>query len=141
MRYYSTQRPILPGGFPKPVGNRALDVRNFEDKTYCEEIEREAWGYIEYEHPIHPESALDYELTPPPRKIRIVRFAGVDSWGREVFKDETGKLWKYTEPGEAPKERHERLYSSTGNALDGEPCWPMLPDIDYRILADKEGTK
>ena len=74
-------------------------------------------------------------------KIKKIRFIGMDSWRCMVFEDESGKLWKYTEPGEHPMERHDRLYSSTNNALDGEPCWPMMPDIDYQIEADNQDTK
>ena len=62
MRYYSTQRPIGPGTFPKPQGNAVKEVFNFDSKTYCEEVGREAWGYIEYEQPIDPQAAADYFL-------------------------------------------------------------------------------
>ena len=40
MRYYSTQRPVGPGTFPKPQGNAVKEVFNFDSKTYCEEIGR-----------------------------------------------------------------------------------------------------
>lgn len=133
MKYYSTQRPIMPGSYPKSPFNEVLQVVNFDARTYCEEIEREAWGFIEYKNPLHPEDVIDYELTAIPSKIKEVVFVNVDFWGRRVYKDKNGKLWKYTEPGEMPEERHDRLNSSTNNELDGEPGWPMMPDIDYRI--------
>lgn len=63
MRYYSTQRPVMPGSYPKPQGNTVKEVHNFDERTYCEEIGREAWGYIEYERPLHRDTAADYELT------------------------------------------------------------------------------
>lgn len=47
MRYYSTQRPVGPGTFPKLPENKVLEVHNFDAKTFCEEIGREAWGYID----------------------------------------------------------------------------------------------
>lgn len=62
MRYYSTQRPVGPGTYPKPEGNIIVEVSNFDDKIYCEEIGREAWGYIEYEKPIDQKTAAAYEL-------------------------------------------------------------------------------
>lgn len=62
MRYYSTQRPIMPGSYPKPQGNAVIAVHNFDIRTYCEEIDREAWGYIDYEQPLAPEDARRYEL-------------------------------------------------------------------------------
>ena len=42
MRYYSTQRPIVPGSYPSSYA--AEIVVNFDQKTFCEEIGREAWG-------------------------------------------------------------------------------------------------
>ncbi len=64
MRYSSTQRPVTPGSFPKPEGNKVLEVTNFDDKTYCEEPGREAWGYVEYERPLSEEEMQGWELTP-----------------------------------------------------------------------------
>ena len=39
MRYYSTQRPVGPGTFPRQDGKET--ITNFDGKTYCEEIGRE----------------------------------------------------------------------------------------------------
>lgn len=64
--YYSTQRPVGPGTFPKPQGNAVKEVFNFDSKTYCEEVGREAWGYIEYEKPLDPETAAGYRRYPHP---------------------------------------------------------------------------
>lgn len=53
-KYYSTERPVMPGSFPKPQGNTVLDIENFNDRSYVAKIGREAWGFIEYEKPISP---------------------------------------------------------------------------------------
>lgn len=58
-RYYSTQRPIVPGSYP--VGEVDCVV-NFPERVYCEEIGREAWGYIDYRNPITRQQMEDYEL-------------------------------------------------------------------------------
>ena len=62
MRYYSTQRPIMPGSYPKPAGNPVVEIRNFDARVFCGEIGREAWGYIEYEQALFPGQAQTYEL-------------------------------------------------------------------------------
>jgi len=62
MRYYSTQRPVMPGTFPKPQGNKVLAIENFDERTFCMEIGREAWGYLEYEKPLTEKEAAAYEL-------------------------------------------------------------------------------
>lgn len=63
MRYYSTQRPLIPGSFPKPHGNKVTKVHNFDNRQYVDEIKREAWGWIEYERQLSANDAEDYELT------------------------------------------------------------------------------
>ncbi len=70
MRYYSTQRPVGPGTYPRQGGTET--VTNFDGPTYCEEIGREAWGYIEYREPITPEAARAYELTPGGTEGRVL---------------------------------------------------------------------
>ena len=62
MKYYSTQRPVAPGTFPKPEGNKVLEIVNFDKRKYCEEASRDCWGYIEYEYPLTEKQAVDYEL-------------------------------------------------------------------------------
>lgn len=80
MRYYSTQRPVGPGTFPQQGGTET--VTNFDGKIYCEEIGREAWGYIEYREAITPKQAKAYELTAGGSDGRVL--VGTDSSGREV---------------------------------------------------------
>lgn len=60
-RYYSTQRPVGIGTFPK--SQTVERIENFERRTYCPEIGREAWGFIEYAEPLTEKEAADYELT------------------------------------------------------------------------------
>ena len=59
-RYYSTQRPVLPGGYPRKAA--VEEIHNFDTKTVCEEIGWEAWGYIDYMEPLTNEEAESYEL-------------------------------------------------------------------------------
>ncbi|MEH2932129.1 hypothetical protein VSQ48_19945 [Candidatus Ventrimonas sp. KK005] len=68
MRYYSTQRPIMPGSYPKPPSNAVVEIVNFDTRRYCDEIKREAWGYIDYQFPLSSDIASDYELLPFPIK-------------------------------------------------------------------------
>ena len=61
MRYYSTQRPVTPGSYPDKAA--VEEIHNFDNKTFCEEIGREAWGYIDYREALTKEQADAYELT------------------------------------------------------------------------------
>ena len=64
-RYYSTQRPIGIGCYPKPVGNKVLNIENFDERKKVPEISRKAWGYIEYEYPVDEDQLRAYELVKP----------------------------------------------------------------------------
>lgn len=62
MRYYSIMRPVMPGSYPKKAA--AQEIENFDEKTFCEEIGREAWGYIDYSEELTESEAADCELVP-----------------------------------------------------------------------------
>lgn len=62
MRYYSTQRPLEPGTFPRQ--DVPESIVNFNGKVFCEEIGREARGYVAYREAITEKQTHEYELTP-----------------------------------------------------------------------------
>lgn len=55
-------RPISIWTFPKLEGNEVLKINNFDGRSYCKEIDKEAWGFIDYEKPISSEDAERYDL-------------------------------------------------------------------------------
>lgn len=70
-RYYSTLRPLMVGGipFPKQPGGSITTIVNFEEgRKYCKDIDRPAWGYIEYTAPLDPQQVSDYELVLAPEE-------------------------------------------------------------------------
>lgn len=62
MRYFSTQRPVAPGTYPRPVDNTVIGVTNFSGREYCEEIQQEAWGFVDYDKELREQDADMYEL-------------------------------------------------------------------------------
>lgn len=70
-RYYSTQRPVDLGTFPKPAGNPVMEIHNYDtDRRIPVEGARfEAWGYIEYQKPLTEKEASAYELKPAPARL------------------------------------------------------------------------
>ena len=61
--YYSTQRPIGPGTYPKPQNNKVIEIKNFDKKEKIEKEDINAYGYIKYEKPLMPAAEKTYELT------------------------------------------------------------------------------
>lgn len=83
VKYYSTQRPVMPGGFPKETAVERIEY--FDTKTFCEEIGREAWGYIEYREPLTKEEADAYELTLGGMKTYWCVTTSVDDRGKVIL--------------------------------------------------------
>ena len=136
-RYYSTKRPVMPGSYPKSKYANALEIVNFDQKEYVKEIGKDAWGYIEYDKPLGHFDIINYELVAAKTKTLHLKYLGRDSWGRYVYKDENGKLWKNTDccsPRECCEERGDTLNSSVGNAFDGEPDCFMGAHIKVEYL-------
>ncbi len=64
-KYYSTERPVSIGTYPKPKDNKPVNIENFDLKTYVPEIKAEAYGYLEYEQPLTSKQVATYELKEP----------------------------------------------------------------------------
>ena len=72
-------------------------------------------------------------------KIRTMKFLGIDSWDRPVYKClETKELYKDVNLGEGTPYLH-----SCDNALDGEPSYPINSDLEvvYEGLKERREEK
>ena len=63
-RYYSTQRPVDIGTFPKPPGNAPTDIQNFNKRTPVEDGAFMAWGILTYAKPLTADEMSRFELRP-----------------------------------------------------------------------------
>ena len=65
-KYYSTQRPVDIGTYPKDFANKPIEIKNFDERIYVE-LENDsfrAWGYLIYNQPLTQKQIDDYELKP-----------------------------------------------------------------------------
>jgi hypothetical protein len=60
-KYYSTQRPVDIGTFPKTDGGPVRFV-NFDKREYMENATFRAWGYLAYDAPLTAKQISGYEL-------------------------------------------------------------------------------
>ena len=65
-KYYSTQRPVDIGTFPKPQHNAPDEIVNYDQRIPVEGGAFLAWGYLTYTRPLTEKQAADYELRPAP---------------------------------------------------------------------------
>ena len=65
-KYYSTQRPVDIGTFPKPHRNAPDEIVNYDQRVPVENGSFLAWGHLTYTRPLTKRQASDYELRPAP---------------------------------------------------------------------------
>lgn len=92
MKYYSIMRPVAPGTCPNPKDNPAMEIWNFNGPIFCEQIGREAWGYVTYEKPLAEDEATAYELIPEGRKTWYCVVSAFYDNGRVTANITTSKL-------------------------------------------------
>ena len=55
-------------------------------------------------------------------KVLRLKFVGIDDFSCPIYRDQFERVWKDINLGNS---ENPDLYSVTGNALDGEPLYPM----------------
>ena len=65
-KYYSTQRPVDIGTFPKPSRNAPDEIVNYDQRVPVENGAFMAWGDLTYTRPLTKRQTSDYELRPAP---------------------------------------------------------------------------
>ena len=110
-KYYSTQRPVDIGTFPKLPGSEPDEIVNYEGRIWVEHDTRLAWGHITYTKPLTEQQIADYELRPsrdnPDLKKRMAEQAQtVGAWEDARHVPDSNRLtWFYPDFGVyVPKE-------------------------------------
>lgn len=81
-KYYSTQRPVDIGTFPK-TENGPLRLVNFDSRVDVEQGQFRAWGYLVYDAPLTEKQIADYELRAAPGNPDIKRSMTEPSRGQK----------------------------------------------------------
>ena len=121
MRYYSTQRPVTPGSYPSSYA--AEIVVNFDQKTFCEEIGREAWGRIDFADQLPEGEAEKWELTPAGLKMFWCVTTSFDDRGRVV-----SSITRTVEAAVKPENRYtstsrKDIYTDWFDSLEAAQAW------------------
>lgn len=78
-RYYSTQRPVAPGTFPKKSG---CEISNYPQKFYIDDAGFQAWGHIDYAEPLTEAEVKEYELRPERWEFNVKFSVNNEQMGR-----------------------------------------------------------
>jgi len=77
MRAYAIHRPLGMGTYPSEYRDQITELHNYEFMQWVDEINHNAFGYIEFEDGSIPKEALDrYDLWTDPRKDEKLVAAG-----------------------------------------------------------------
>lgn len=63
-KYYSTQRPVDIGTYPRPKDNLPVVHLNYGERQPVEGESFRSWGELWYRHPLTEQQMSDYELRP-----------------------------------------------------------------------------
>jgi hypothetical protein len=158
-KYYSTQRPVDIGTFPK-TGGGPRDIVNFDRREAVEQGRFMAWGYLEYSAPLTEKQMDDYDLRAAPdnpdvKKRMAEQAQAVGKWEKQHRVPDGKRLtWWYPDFGvfvpkeyvtaEQMNERHNYVAGSTARAAEKRAA--KRPIAEQLAVAEKQvergaGTK
>ena len=104
-KYYSTQRPVDIGTFPKPPHNTPDEIVNYDQRVPVEGGAFLAWGHLTYTKPLTEQQAADYELRPAPGNPELSRKNGDRARPIAQQMKEAAKLAEADRDGHSPKKK------------------------------------
>lgn len=100
-KYYSTQRPVDLGTFPK-TENGPVKIVNFNDRESVEHGSIRAWGYLLYSAPLTQKQMDDYELRAAPGNPDRVRMEVQKKAEKKPIAEQLKEAAKQAERGNTP---------------------------------------
>jgi hypothetical protein len=150
-RYYSTQRPVDIGTFPK-TNNEPLEIVNFNSRVSVENGDFIAWGYLEYAKPLTLEQMGDYELRPASAnadmRVAIREKAQVVGQWEEMKQMPDNERYTWYKPSiqkfelrvpvVSPKQMSERFRQAEYELIQGEKQHTIKPINEQLAEARKK---
>lgn len=95
-KYYSTQRPVDIGTYPKSPENPLIGLTNYDSRIPVEGGAFRAWGELTYDKPLTEKEAADYELRPARQNLDVRRLERQEAFRihKETLKPHDGYLYK-----------------------------------------------
>lgn len=94
-RYYSTQRPVDLGTYPKEPDNPLVGFLNYDDRISVEHGAYRAWGEVTYRPPLTTDQLIQYELQPSRDNPDV----------RETMKEQAQAVGQWEERNHIPFDR------------------------------------
>ena len=94
-RYYSTQRPVDLGTYPKEPDNPLVGFLNYDDRISVEHGAYRAWEEVTYRAPLTTDQLIQYELQPSRDNPDV----------RETMKEQAQAVGQWEERNHIPFDR------------------------------------
>ena len=122
-KYYSTQRPVDIGTFPKPPRNAPDEIVNYDQRVPVENGSFLAWGHLTYTRPLTKRQASDYELRPAPdnpdRPRSILSLIHISEPQRKMPLTGATDRRIFMDQERNPNKNAELAMEQNGNMIDG----------------------
>lgn len=125
-RYYSTQRPVDIGTYPKEPDNPMVGFLNYDGRTSVEHGAYRAWGELIYRAPLTAEQLFEYELRPSRENPDVKR----------AMKEQAQVVGRWEERNRVPFDRRLTQSSGIGSYTCGPRVTPAQLAERYRIATD-----
>ena len=78
--YYLHPRGIYPGTLPSKLEKDIVDVENYDSPKYIDSLDRDAYAYVEFAHPVDEEYVEEQIGCMLPSEIRIPKYVGREKY-------------------------------------------------------------
>lgn len=125
-RYYSTQRPVDIGTYPKEPENPMVGFLNYDERTSVEHGAYHAWGELFYRAPLTADQMYEYELRPSRDNPDV----------KQTMKEQAQVVGRWEERNRIPFDRRLTLCTGIGAFTYGTRVTPEQLAERYRLAQD-----
>lgn len=125
-RYYSTQRPVDIGTYPKGSDNPLIGFLNYNSRISVEHGAYWAWGEVMYRFPLTPEQIYQYELRPARSNPDV----------RRTMQEQAQVVGRWEERNRIPANRRLTQCSGLGTYTFGDRVTPKQLSERYRLAEE-----
>ena len=125
-RYYSTQRPVDVGTYPKEADNPLVSFLNYDDRIRVEHGTYRAWGEVIYRFPLTQDQIYEYELRPAHSNPDV----------RRTMKEQAQIVGRWEDQNGISPNRRLTHCSGIGNYTVGDRVTPEQLAERYRLAED-----
>lgn len=153
-KYYSLERPISIGTYPKNKDNKMIAFENYENDNQC--VKKEicdsnvsiinnifsAWGYLLFEKPLTDKEISDYELADAGLVKKETKISELPLDLQEDLRTEINQFYNVEMTDSKPYRMSREAFSSFYNSFTLNDFNKMIPIISkkYALVSEKEKT-